>query len=719
MLYQFKRALLRGGFFRAMGALLIGAGAPALGQTTQTTRPQRLTHAERLQEAARAPILRGQYRSAGGEPLTDAEKAEIDESDGLMEKATRLREQVDYPAALAAAQEALAIRHRILGNRHHLTATAALTVRILNEYAGASEVNREKLAEADKQFALAEESYLRGRYAEAEEAAKRAVETRERILGKNHPMVGVALRVLGSAQMELRDFDASSSSLERALEIVESAYGKGHPQTALVLDRLGWLRLHQAAERGFPQKEVDEAAENLRRAMKVFKFTLGETRETAEAQDNLGTVQLYTGERKEALENKLRSLVIREAVLGPEDRDTGVSLSNLAWLYDQLGGGDEVIPLRRRALAVFRHALGPDHPYTTSELLNLAGDYQQREMWGETIELLEGFVPTDEKQPEKVVGSMVEGTARLSVAYVETGRQEDAARTIDRAFELATSLYEAGETRVAIVELDRLAGMFEGRRMLEDSIRALELLRTWDQKGGGDPNLTTLRRAMQLGSHYIDVGRLPEAKRILTEVLEQSEKLHGKDERELFSPLLLLSQAHEKMGELPAAEGLCDRALQISEKKLAEGSTRRAYAMVAMGRILMLQKKFDLAKFFLGEARAIAEKHEKRDPMTMILVVRDLAELHEALGEKAETTKLCRDAVERSREIAARVHGAGVNALLAKHIKLLLDALEAEGPAAKGECGALRSELKTLLEKLRAARALDAENKQWLKELGG
>ena len=87
------------------------------------------------------------------------------------------------------------------------------------------------------------------------------------------------------------------------------------------------------------------------------------------------------------------------------------------------------------------------------------------------------------------------------------------------------------------------------------------------------------------------------------------------------------------------------------------------------------------------------------------------------MGQNAEAVGLSREAVAHCREILANNPGAPAETILVHGLKQLIDALEAQGPATKGECDNLRTEAKALLGKLSTKGALDAESQDWMKRL--
>jgi tetratricopeptide (TPR) repeat protein len=92
----------------------------------------------------------------------------------------------------------------------------------------------------------------------------------------------------------------------------------------------------------------------------------------------LGLHLVTLGEYAEAEPLYLRSLAIREKVLGKDHPDVAASLNNLAELYRTQGKYDQAEPLYSRSLAIFEKALGKDHPDVAISLNNLAALYDRQ-----------------------------------------------------------------------------------------------------------------------------------------------------------------------------------------------------------------------------------------------------------------------------------------------------------------------------------------------------
>jgi TonB family protein len=154
--------------------------------------------------------------------------------------------------------------------------------------------------------------YNAGKYVEALPAAKRAVEIREKTLGKEDPLVADALSNLGAVMMALRKYPDAESAFQRALSIYEKAYGVASVKLCDTLNEFGW---------------ASYGAGNTSKSQEMFK----------------------------------RSLRIRENALGPDHADVALSLNTLARFYYKNGDNGKALDHYKRAIAVKEKSLGPNH----------------------------------------------------------------------------------------------------------------------------------------------------------------------------------------------------------------------------------------------------------------------------------------------------------------------------------------------------------------------
>ncbi len=153
--------------------------------------------------------------------------------------------------------------------------------------------------------------HARGRYAEAEVPARRAVEIRACALGADHV-----------------DVAADRAAL------------------AAIVDGLG---------------RADEAAALLRDALLVFERGR-EQHEVGVTLANLAAIAHKRGDHAEAERLHRRALAIKEATLGADHPELAITLANLATTLRAAGRPDEAIQFDRRAHTLLDGRVAADHP---------------------------------------------------------------------------------------------------------------------------------------------------------------------------------------------------------------------------------------------------------------------------------------------------------------------------------------------------------------------
>jgi tetratricopeptide (TPR) repeat protein len=106
-----------------------------------------------------------------------------------------------------------------------------------------------------------------GKYDEAEKMNRRALEGKERELGKEHRDTLMSVCALALVLQDLEKYDEAEEMNQRALEWTEKELGNDHPDTLTSIHNLASL-LHK-------RKQYEEALELYRRACDGYKQKLG------------------------------------------------------------------------------------------------------------------------------------------------------------------------------------------------------------------------------------------------------------------------------------------------------------------------------------------------------------------------------------------------------------------------------------------------------------
>ncbi len=234
----------------------------------------------------------------------------------------------------------------------------------------------EPAAEASFYYHLATVLRTAGQDAQAEDAAREALELRMRrgdVLGESS-----VRRLLAAILMARGDPEAAERELRAALDVRIKRLGSDHPIVANTRSSLA------NALQG--QGKLAEAEIEARAALEATRAALAPGHELiAAAHVALGNILADQGKDGEAEAQYRAALEAIEAKLGPNHPRAALIQNNLGNLLWSRGSGPEAEAAFRAAFEVFEKALGPDHPSTVTvrvgigNALHLQGKLTQAE----------------------------------------------------------------------------------------------------------------------------------------------------------------------------------------------------------------------------------------------------------------------------------------------------------------------------------------------------
>jgi len=307
-----------------------------------------------------------------------------------------------------------------------------------------------------------------GRFDEAAQMLRRAVEEREQRLGPDHPSVAAQLFNLANVLRTQNKLDEAEALLRRDLSICRRAFGENHPRTARALAGLAIV----LASRGRP----DLALPLFQSAVQAAEAADGpRSTQYALALSNLGSVLLDLGRAREAAEVQRRAVQVASQAFGAEHAETARTLGNLGEALVLSGQRAEARPVLQRSVALSEKALGPDHHQLTTAL-NASGFLalgegqpgKARELFARSLSLSERAFGTEHPK----VGLALQG---LGLALLASGQSAQALPPLERAMALhqrdgvlpmvrartqmglAQALWAGGKDRAGAVALMRAA----------------------------------------------------------------------------------------------------------------------------------------------------------------------------------------------------------------------------------------------------------------------
>lgn len=706
-------------FLAALAAGVAGSARPANGQepAAVTKEPAATsapsgepvetkflrTHEEFLAAAREHPPIGGIYRSPEtGKELSADQMKQVRKIESILADASAACEKGDIESARKMADEAMTTARALLGPTHYLSISATGARRLYGRYAEVTDEQRATLAQGDEARRAAWAAYKASDFAKAEQKAKLAVELREKVVGTQYDELidSDALRIQAMAQTEGGRTEHAEKTFVRLMEVLERSFGKSHPKTADALTRRGWLRITQG--------RMQDAMDDLRRALGIHEITDGETLDAARAMDHLGTALAFNNDPEGAVGRKIRAMMIRETLAGEESPDTAESYSNLAWLYHRIGMTAPVTPLRLKALAVFEKHLGLEHTYTFTEISNLARTHEELGEYSEAIKLYEKYLG---KGGDRTLLDKFRLGARLGAAYLRVGRRDDAKKMFDAVLAEVARAGDDSARRIAISNAVTSIRAYMQNHLADDAVALLADAAKALSKVSGKPGTDRdILSPADLGTLYEMVGRNKESVEMFREATKLARQSR-RDDKDNAVIMLLFAQINPliQIKDFREAEAICDEALRMTDREGYQGSPLNALALMMMGRTQAANDQNDRAKFYLEDTGKLFKANNDDESIPYIHYLTEWGRVLGALGDKSGGRAALAEAVQKSRDLMKKQP-------LPEYEFLLLRALR--GLADVTGDPAVSDELKDRVRKRQEARTLIGELRDWPKELG-
>ena len=261
---------------------------------------------------------------------------------------------------------------------------------------------------------------VQGRLDEAEPYFREVLERRRRVLGDEHPDTLVSLGgmdFLLQGQGKLAEAEVYSREV---LETRRRVLGNEDKYTLLSISNLCVVLMYQG--------KLDEAEPYCREALGSRRRVLGDfAGDTVISINILAYMLISQGKLAEAEPYQIESVELSRKVLGDEHPDTMTAVGNLGHLLKEMGRLSEAEPHLREAQQTYTKVLGESHPLTLRALSNLAWLVEVQGRHAEVIELL---VPAEPAMRAGLQGSNVLVLARalMNLGLARAGLGFDAVR---------------------------------------------------------------------------------------------------------------------------------------------------------------------------------------------------------------------------------------------------------------------------------------------------
>ncbi len=417
------------------------------------------------------------------------------------------------------------------------------------------EAKPELLAQAHNRLAAL--YFAQAQYAKAEPPAQRALELREKALGKEHPDVAESLATLAEVARGKSEFAKAEPLYQRALKVREKALKEDHICVAQSANQLAGLYKQMAA--------YSRAEPLYKRALMIRQSKLGEqSLEVAQSHSDLGGLQLAMGNYAAAEPYYKQALAVRKAKLGADHPDVAETENELGNLYKQRGDYPQAETRFKHALAIRESKLPPGDPRTAESINDLAALYQGMGDLKAAEPLLRRALELRQKALGESHPSVAESLDQLAGLLLAQGSSAEAEQLLLKALKIRESKLGPGHPQVAESCSD-LGDLYFAKsdlgRAEQYYQRALELR----QKALGAEHPAVARSLFKLASLHRARGDFARAEPLYQKSLQQREKLLGPQHPEVAEALVGLAATLVGTGRTEAAVPILTRSLVIND----------------------------------------------------------------------------------------------------------------------------------------------------------
>jgi CHAT domain-containing protein/tetratricopeptide (TPR) repeat protein len=559
--------------------------------------------------------------------LSAAERKKLTtQRDALVNKSKELQAQGKLKEAIAAAENAMAIERRVIGD---ISDDVALSI--------------ERIA----QFHLTLDEFAE---------ARQAVEQRRAILAKLYPKDDWRLT---EARLVLEDIETR----ERLTPVQRKELASAEQVDAQAL---------QFFNRGDFAQSIKAATQ----ALDIRRRNLGDANPlVAESRFHLGTLYYWTGQYPDAVKELTESANMTRKIKG-NSPDTAIALNGLATLYDDMDEFAKSEPLHLEAIKIFRQCRNKDDPMTAVAINNLARLYTSMGQYQKAVPLYREALQID----LETKGERYEGTAssmsNLGQLYLEMGNYAESERLLRRAVELGQQVLPEHHAREATF-INNLANLY---LTMGDTAKAETLLKQaieGHSKGYGEFHPNTASSLELLGSLYESLHDYVKAEPLYQRALAIDRKTLGDKHQKTADMLISVADLERLRGNFANSKTLYLEAFENQKKAVGEAHVATVRSLDGLGLVYEAMGRFDKSEPLFQQALEISTKVRGDKHPATAAILNNLAFLYNATERSEKAEPLSRHALEISEEyFADGLHGQSERRqlALARTLRTHLDA---------------------------------------------
>jgi tetratricopeptide (TPR) repeat protein len=267
---------------------------------------------------------------------------------------------------------------------------------------------------------------LQGRWAEAIELAREALQGQIKSLGSMHQETLGGFELLGEAVVKsishvkdrpIEEMQKEGEELlQTSLRGRRNLLGEEHPDTL--------KSLHNLARALIAQKRYVEAEEALAKHRHIIERVLGtDHRNYLHSMEDLAIIYLETGRPKEAEATHELLLAQRTRLLGPEHPDIANSIWHLGVLQQDLGRYEQAIDNLNLLEPLNTRNYGPNHRYTIKPMAKIGEMYVVLKQYAKARHVLERVIDNCDCTSVASIEMTKKSAKLLELVYYQLGKK--------------------------------------------------------------------------------------------------------------------------------------------------------------------------------------------------------------------------------------------------------------------------------------------------------
>lgn len=326
--------------------------------------------------------------------------------------------------------------------------------------------------------------------------------------------------------------------------------------------------------------------------------------------NNLGTIDIETGNYLRAREWIKRAIALDLKTLGEDHQLFGNHYSNLGFIESRLGNFAVGKSWLEKAMEIDNRFLPPGHPSFGMHFSNLADSEMQMGRYREAKALMEKAIEIEKKNYPK-------GDPQIAVGFAKMAHIEHRLRNFDAAIQWAEKAFSidkfnypvthpkaaAHYNNIGYMEIDR-GNFAAARRAL---LKSVDIYSSHFQNG--HPQLNDAY--FNMGSLEINEGNYLEATRWLQKSLDFTIRNYGKDAFQCASALAQMGYAELYLVNFGRARALLEDAIRIYDLYLEADNPERLPGYYFMSALESKLTHYEAARNWMRRAFDIETLHPK------------------------------------------------------------------------------------------------------------